>query len=329
MDSFENNDSSEVNIAAALPLISVIVPIYNVEKYVRKCLDSLKGQSMKQIEVICIDDGSTDGSGEIADEYVEEISWPRFKVFHTENRGLSAARNRGIDESRSDWLMFVDSDDWVETDFCRIPHEAAIREHADLVIFDGFSTSEKGKLKHKKFRHTQDGIITQEKAIDCGSVVVWNKFYSKSLFDDIRYPDGHVYEEIATTHKLIYKAKNVYRIIDNLYYYRSRNASISHNSKRDTDYFLMSKKRYKELIGLGYPAKKARIQLIGAALRCYGRSDKIISEETEKILLKVKKIPVELPLNDKKKLLIWKFDKRFYRFIYRLIMRIRFKSKIR
>ena len=81
------------------PLISVIVPIYNVEKYVRKCLDSLRSQTMKQIEVICIDDGSTDKSGEIAEEYKNEEGWPRFRVIHTENRGLSAARNRGIDES--------------------------------------------------------------------------------------------------------------------------------------------------------------------------------------------------------------------------------------
>ncbi len=98
------------------PLISVIVPIYNVEKYVRKCLDSLKNQTMKQIEVICIDDGSTDESGRIAEEYKSE-DWPKFRVIHTENRGLSAARNCGIDEALADWIMFVDSDDWVESEF--------------------------------------------------------------------------------------------------------------------------------------------------------------------------------------------------------------------
>ena len=135
------------SLNAAAPLISVIVPIYNVERYVRKCLDSLKGQTLKQIEVICIDDGSTDGSGKIADEYVSE-EFPIFRVIHTENRGLSAARNRGIDESRADWLMFVDSDDWVDRDFCRVPYETAVRENADLVIFNG-SNVKRGRKKRK------------------------------------------------------------------------------------------------------------------------------------------------------------------------------------
>lgn len=118
------------------PLISVIVPIYNVEKYVRKCLDSLVAQTLREIEVICIDDGSTDRSGEIADEIARDDA--RFRVIHTENRGLSAARNRGIDEARSQWLMFVDSDDWVSPEFCRVPYEAAIEYGADLVIFGAY-----------------------------------------------------------------------------------------------------------------------------------------------------------------------------------------------
>lgn len=97
LDSAESKREEEAGRCEA-PLISVIVPVYNVEKYVRKCLDSLLNQTMKQIEVICIDDGSTDESGRIADEYENEVGWPRFRVIHTENRGLSVARNRGIDE---------------------------------------------------------------------------------------------------------------------------------------------------------------------------------------------------------------------------------------
>ena len=116
------------------PLISVIVPIYNVAPYIRKCLDSLKRQTMKEIEVICIDDGSTDESGKIAEEY-ESQEWPVFRIIHTENRGLSAARNRGIDEAQADWLMFVDSDDWVSNEFCRTPYEVAIKYNSDLIVF--------------------------------------------------------------------------------------------------------------------------------------------------------------------------------------------------
>lgn len=127
------------------PLISVIVPIYNVEKYVRKCLESLKNQTMKEIEVICIDDGSTDRSGLIADEY-ESSEFPIFRVIHTENRGLSAARNRGLDEARAEWIMFVDSDDWVDKEFCRVPYENAIENKADMVIF-GVGTVKRGIIK--------------------------------------------------------------------------------------------------------------------------------------------------------------------------------------
>ena len=130
-------------------LFSVIVPIYNVASYVRKCLDSLKNQTMKEIEVICIDDGSTDESGRIADEY-KSNNFPVFRVIHTDNRGLSAARNRGIDEARADWLMFVDSDDWVDERFCEIPYKAAIKNRADMVIFNHYIANEKGKPRRFK-----------------------------------------------------------------------------------------------------------------------------------------------------------------------------------
>ena len=114
-----------------VPLISVIVPIYNVERYVRKCLDSLVAQTMKQIEIICIDDGSTDRSGQIAEEYVGIHEGVLFRVIHTENQGLSAARNRGIDEARSQWIMFVDSDDWVDEKFCETPYKTAVEKQAE------------------------------------------------------------------------------------------------------------------------------------------------------------------------------------------------------
>ena len=134
----------QISTIGGMPLITVIVPIYNVAPYVRKCLDSLKRQTLKQIEVICIDDGSTDESGEIAEEY-ESQNWPLFRILHTDNQGLSAARNRGLDEAKSQWLMFVDSDDWVEPEFCEMPYKTAIEYQADLVIFGRYLTNSEGK----------------------------------------------------------------------------------------------------------------------------------------------------------------------------------------
>lgn len=117
-------------------MISVIVPIYNVEAYLPKCLDSLAAQTFPDAEFILIDDGSTDRSAEIASAYVGAD--PRFFVYHTTNHGLSAARNLGIEKARGDWLMFVDPDDYVTPDFCETPYRDALREEADLVIF-GYS----------------------------------------------------------------------------------------------------------------------------------------------------------------------------------------------
>ena len=126
------------------PKVSVIVPMYNVEAYLPRCLNSLRRQTLSDIEIILVDDGSPDRCGEIADRYAREDG--RFRVIHQANAGLSAARNRGIELASAPYLMFVDSDDWVEPDFCRIPFETAEEHGADLVIF----------------RRWRDGLLDQE-----------------------------------------------------------------------------------------------------------------------------------------------------------------------
>ena len=99
-------------------MISVIVPVYNVEPYLRKCLDSILAQTYRNLEILVIDDGSTDGSGRICDEYAGRDE--RIKVFHTENHGLSCARNLGLDNANGEWIGFVDSDDWIEPDMYEV-----------------------------------------------------------------------------------------------------------------------------------------------------------------------------------------------------------------
>ena len=112
-------------------MISVIVPVYNVEPYLRKCLDSIVNQTYRDFEILIIDDGSTDGSGRICDEYAEKDS--RIKVFHTENRGLSCARNLGLAEAKGEWIGFVDSDDWIEPDMYEVLIRRAEETGADVV----------------------------------------------------------------------------------------------------------------------------------------------------------------------------------------------------
>ena len=302
------------------PLISVIVPIYNVEPYVRKCLDSLQNQTMKQIEIICIDDGSTDKSGEIAEEYTSTTS-PAFRVIHTENRGLSAARNRGIDEARAPWIMFVDSDDWVDSRFCELPYRAAMENDADLVIFNRYVTTKQQKVKKEHRRIIPEGRINREEAIDVGESVAWNKLYHTKLFEQIRYPEGYVYEDLATTHKLVYRAKLIVSIRDSLYYKRDRKDSICHIASNDKDRFIMSWKRYDELVELGYPRQKAQNHLIETALRCNGRSSNNESElflETTEFLKHVKGMPERLSAKSRIKLMLWRINKSLYRTIYSL-----------
>lgn len=295
------------------PLVSVIVPIYNVKPYLRKCLDSLKNQTLREIEIICIDDGSTDGSGEIADEYACD---ERFRVFHTENRGLSAARNRGIDESQTDWLMFVDSDDWVHEDFCRIPFEKCQEYEADLVIFRAFC------VKHGKTRKTNNNILNPiiidfDTAIGMSIYAAWGIIYAKKLFLNIRYPEGRVYEDVATTHKLLHQANRMVLLSDHLYYHVSRNKSITntHNHQNQRDSLISNIERYEDLIRWSYPEKMARYALCSSALGylvSVQPCNDMLYLKAKKIVDSTESFPASFPIIKKIALYIWKRNKKAF-----------------
>lgn len=139
-------------------MISIIVPVYNVEKYVRKCLDSVVNQAYKDLEILIVDDGSTDGSGKICDEYKKD---DRVKVFHTENRGLSAARNYGIDRAHGEWIGFVDSDDWIEPDMYEVLLKSALETDADIVecgVYTEYSNKAIGSKKRNALILGSDAI---------------------------------------------------------------------------------------------------------------------------------------------------------------------------
>jgi len=149
------------------PKISVIVPVYNVEPYLKRCLDSIINQSMKEIEILVIDDGSTDKSGEICNEYAKIDD--RIKVTHQKNSGLSHTRNFGLDQAQGKYVMFVDSDDYVEENFCQIPYEIAEKNCVDIVMFrynhfiDGISYA---FPKNYDVLSTEDGFKTKQEAFD-------------------------------------------------------------------------------------------------------------------------------------------------------------------
>ena len=307
------------------PLISVIVPIYNIAPYLRKCLDSLKNQTMKQIEVIMIDDGSTDDSGRIAEEYVSD-DWPKFRLIrHEKNRGLSAARNTGIDEAKAEFVMFVDSDDWVEKEFCRIPYEAAIENKADLVIF-WFDVWNNKRKRKKKGCVVSQGIVDELTAHEYGGTVVWNKLYKKDLYKSIRYPEGHTFEDFAITHKLVHEAEEILFLEDCLYNHISRVGSITktHSIDNKRDGFVMSRQRKIDLISFGYPEERLKDVLYGSTigyLSVSPRANDQLYIEAKTIVDSMVGIPKQLCWKQKAGLITWKISAPIFHLLMRIVHR--------
>lgn len=307
------------------PLISVIVPIYNVAPYLRACLDSLAAQTMKEIEIVMIDDGSTDGSGAIADEYVSS-SFPIFRVIHTANGGVSAARNRGIDEARGEWIMFVDSDDWVETRFCELPYQAAVENGADLVIFGCCCADKRGRFNRLAAQQAPTIILDEISAHKDGKCFLWNKLYKKQLFENLRFPQGKTYEDVAKTHILVHRANRIVSLSEALYYYGYRDNGISHSltEANQTDSFRAYWQRYKDLVSYGYPEEDARTSLYMPAISFLSRSTTHNSDlyiDAEKIVDGIKGIPKQLTKKQQLALVAWRIDKRLFYFLSRATKR--------
>ncbi|MBO4897376.1 MAG: glycosyltransferase family 2 protein [Clostridia bacterium] len=210
-----------------MPKISVIVPVYKVEKYIHRCIDSILNQTFSDFELILVDDGSPDNCGRICDEYAECDD--RIKVIHKENGGLSDARNAGIDwafkNSGSEWLTFIDSDDWVHEKYLELLFAAASE--------NGVSLSSCGHKPLKDISETENIIENDDVIIDSPEnmfqkgleyteynfTTAWGRLYKKDLFEKIRYPKGRLHEDELTTYKLIYQCDKIAVIKAPLYYY--------------------------------------------------------------------------------------------------------------
>lgn len=225
-----------------LILISVIVPIYNVEKYLDECLDSIIKQSYGQLEIILVDDGSSDGSGAIADKYAKLDS--RIKVIHKDNGGLSEARNTGLEMSNGEWIVFVDADDRIHPQMIELLYQTAKETESELVwcLFTEFDnqsdkltqTTKQNLVLNKNCYQEMTNIEASGYFYKLGKMsefmVAWNKIYKRNLFFDeknlIRYPVGKIFEDGYTTYQLVYKAAKVTRLEIPLYDYRIHSESI-------------------------------------------------------------------------------------------------------
>ena len=215
------------------PLISVIVPIYNVEPYIEKCLISLKNQSFEDFEALLIDDGSPDGSAEIARRFSETDE--RFVFYHKENGGLSDARNAGIDwamqNSESAWLAFVDSDDYLHSDYLAVLYKTAQKASADLVICDYCRVDDQDEIIEESPGFFDLTTSDKEVLFSCLDenwriVPAWNKLYAKSIFAQLRFAVGKIHEDEFAIHHVLWACTKAAIVSQALYYYRSRQSSI-------------------------------------------------------------------------------------------------------
>lgn len=214
-------------------LISIIVPIYKVEKYLEKCIESILAQTYKNIELILVDDGSPDNCPSICDRYAKKDS--RVIVIHKQNGGLSDARNMGLNIAKGDFISFIDSDDFVSDDFCELLLGAIIRENADMAICNYLRIDENDNLIQEKNVDLpfKNECISPEEFMQgyFGKqgwyyVVVWNKIYKRSLFDNLRFPYGKQHEDEFLIHHLIAQCNRIACIKNALYYYVQRKSSI-------------------------------------------------------------------------------------------------------
>lgn len=203
-------------------LISIVVPVYNTSKYLRRCIDSITAQTYENTEIILVDDGSTDTSPQICEEYSKKDA--RITAVHRENGGLSAARNTGIDVSHGEYICFIDSDDFIHPEFIKTLYNMCCEYDADIAQC-GFVTTSSDEFADdgKEFRVSTYSNIEMLRRIYQKSytenIVAWNKLYKKALFADVRYPEGLMREDEATTFNLLYKAQKTAVTEKGYYYY--------------------------------------------------------------------------------------------------------------
>ena len=255
------SDLSLKEIDAMKYLISIIVPIHNVEKYVSQCIDSILKQTYKNLEIILIDDGSTDASGRICDQYKKMD--PRIQVIHKTNSGVSDSRNYGLDIAKGDFVGFVDSDDWIEHDMYENLLKLCMKHRVKLAC-TGYVETENNDIQitasDKKELLLPCDDLLKYMIIGNGpmnvSNAVWSRLYRRDIIKDIRFPKSVSYgEEIVFNTKVLFNAEKCIYTDERLYHYRIRVGSITRSEKGN----IFSSKTatnlmniYKELLSLGH-----------------------------------------------------------------------------
>lgn len=214
------------------PLISIVLPIYNVENYLCTCIESVLSQTYKNLEIILVDDGATDSCGKICDEYVEKDK--RIVVYHKENGGLSDARNYGLERCKGQYITFIDSDDYIDPDYIDYLYSVLIKYGTKMSICQHKVHYDNGKIKD--LGHMGDEKLNSKKCLermlyhDVIDTSAWAKLYRTDLFENIRYPKGKIFEDIGTTYKLMLASGQIACGYEAKYHYIFHENSIVNSS---------------------------------------------------------------------------------------------------
>lgn len=274
--------------------ISVIVPVYNVELYLIKCLDSIINQTYENLEIILVNDGSTDNSGKICDQY-KGID-KRILVIHKENGGLSSARNTGINVATGEFIGFIDSDDWIEPDYYELLYNGISKYKSDISVVHLRKVTNNDEKSFKKKSSDSWIELNRTEAMEslfANNLIGYsavNKLYKKYLFDNIRYPEGLLMEDKATTYKLINLSNKIVVNTSQKYNYLIRNNSIIQSSfnNRNFDSFLIHEEMI-QFTDINYPqfSNLIRARYVYESIRMLlmmMRSNYHVKEDYEKCL---------------------------------------------
>ena len=206
--------------------VSVIVPVYNTEKYLEKCLDSIVNQTYQDIEIIIVNDGSTDNSKEIINKYVDKYS--NIKVYNKQNGGLSSARNLGIEKANGKYLMFVDSDDYIEKTMIKKMYEKSQENKSDIVVCEFSYVYDDGR-KIRSYSNLNYTNISDKKYLLTPPMAPI-RLIKKDLFNNIKFKEGIYYEDLELCPKLVKYSKKISYVNESLYNYLMRDSSIMHQN---------------------------------------------------------------------------------------------------
>ncbi|MDR6121913.1 glycosyltransferase involved in cell wall biosynthesis [Bacillus sp. SLBN-46] len=303
--------------------ISIIVPIYKVQECLNKCIDSILNQSFQEFELILVNDGSPDRCGEICEDYAKKDK--RVKVIHKVNGGLSSARNTGIDYATGDFIAFVDSDDYINSNMYELLYKKAIETSADIVLCDFDLVYENENNKDANLVTNLDFVhqtFTNIEALEelygnrnVNFVVAWNKLYRRSLFSDLRYEEGRIHEDEFIIHKLLYKSSKITYLPIKLYFYFQRNNSITGTTfslkRLDEVYALRNRVDFFKKVKLQDLQHKAEFKYMESLFVNY-RKVKINKLNTPNEFMNIKKDLfnslirlIQNPFNNRKEKTIW------------------------